>query len=233
MSEWIAPPDVKQRLKESYDAVAVKYNDWTQRHHTLRATWLDELYRHVPRLTEDGAALLELGCGAGLPILTTACERNGKLQVTANDLSPKQLELARSNLAAVDNGRVKYIAGDMTELTFADNSLTAVVALYTLIHLPAEEQVAMLGKIGKWLEPGGCMLANLSAVKMPGVIMEEWLEPKGWMYWSGLGKEETMKAMDAAGLKVEVEAVQGDAEESFLWLIARKPPASETAAQGI
>jgi hypothetical protein len=66
------PADFKDRIKASYDAMAVEYNEWTAAHTHLRLKYLDELLERVPRLTNTDATkpatVLELGCGAGPPL---------------------------------------------------------------------------------------------------------------------------------------------------------------------
>jgi ubiquinone/menaquinone biosynthesis C-methylase UbiE len=219
------PKDLKQRLKASYDAVASKYNTWTQRHTPLRLEKLQELYDLLPDLLEKDKrdTVLELGCGAGDPILQTLLLRNPSLRAIANDLSDTQISLAKENLANLGGDeRVRYISGDMTQLSFEEGSLTAVIALYSIIHLPRTEQRDMLQRIATWLRPGGYLLANFSAVDMPSAIMEKWLDDKDWMYWSGYSEDVTAKAIEEAGLKIERREVKGDNEEAFLWIIAQK-----------
>lgn len=219
--------DVKDRLKASYDAMAPEYNAWTgARHNPLRMKYLDELLASNDKLgaaTTDGssAAVLELGAGAGKPFLQTLLSRTGPhVTATANDMSDTQIGLARVNLEAFA-GRVTFRAGDMTRLTFADGSLTAVVALYSIIHLARDEQADMLAKIAGWLEPGGVLLATFNLEDTAGT-MENWLHEKGWMYWSGLGVEGTKKKLEEVGLTIEKAQIEGDEQEKFLWVVARK-----------
>lgn len=219
------PADFKDRIKASYDAMAVEYNEWTAAHTHLRLKYLDELLERFPRLTSTDAtkpaAVLELGCGAGKPFLSGLLSRTGShVTAVANDLSDAQLDLARANLADVAD-RVTWQAGDMTKLAFEDGSLAAVVALYSVIHLTREEQAAMLGKIAAWLEPGGVLLATF-ALEDGSNVDESWLHENGWMYWSGLGVEGTKKGLAEVGLKSEKAEIEGDEQEKFLWVVARK-----------
>ncbi|KAJ4253998.1 hypothetical protein NW762_010401 [Fusarium torreyae] len=137
-----APTDLKDRLRASYNAIALRYNSWTERHHYLRQAYLDKLISHCPELTsakdDEKKQVLELGCGAGDPFLSTLLSRAPSVHVHANDLSDVQLDLARSNLAA-HGSRVDFYPRDMMKLDFEQGSLTAVVALYSIIHLPQEE----------------------------------------------------------------------------------------------
>lgn len=58
-------------------------------------------------------------------------------------------------------------------LEFERGSFGAVVAFYSVIHLPRNEQKAMLSKIGEWLADGGYLLLNLGARDNPGSINED------------------------------------------------------------
>ncbi|KAF5008673.1 hypothetical protein FDECE_5085 [Fusarium decemcellulare] len=221
-----APADLKDRLRESYNAVAATYNTWTERHHHLRLAYLEEILTLCPELLSEKEThqVLELGCGAGEPFLSTLLTRAPTVHAHANDLSDVQVDLARKNLAAYE-GRVEFNAGDMMNLDFAPGSLTAVVALYSIIHLPQDEQREIIRRIGVWLAPGGVFVSTFTAGEMSGITAEKWLHDKGWMFWSGLGQDELVAEMKAGGLKPEKVALEGDEEETLLWVIAKKAAA--------
>jgi ubiquinone/menaquinone biosynthesis C-methylase UbiE len=219
------PENLKQRLKDSYDVIAPKYNAWTLPNSENRLKYLDKL---IPLLksADSGSkkiSVLELGCGAGLPT-TQILLSHDNFHVTANDLSSTQIEAARENLASEDVGeRLTLIGGDMTTLTFAEQSFDAVVGMYSLIHLPRAEQGELVVKIAQWLKPGGYFLANFSEEAIEGQVLDKWLDDKGWMYWSGFGAEVTPKKVEEAGLEIVVNEVSKDAvSSSFLWIIAKK-----------
>ncbi|WZH47017.1 S-adenosyl-L-methionine-dependent methyltransferase [Fusarium acuminatum] len=221
------PADVKDRLRSSYNAIAPKYNAWTGRHHSLRQAYLEKLLGHCPELASSTDSskkhVLELGCGSGNPFLSTLLSRSSSVHVHANDLSDVQLETARRNLAKYE-GRVEFCLGDMMKLDFAPGSLTAVVALYSIIHLPQEEQKEMMKRIGSWLVPGGAFLSTFVVDEASVLVEEKWIDEKGWMFWSGLGRDKVIQTLtNDAGLTIEHAVVEGDAEESFLWVIAKKP----------
>ncbi|KAF5025732.1 hypothetical protein F66182_2199 [Fusarium sp. NRRL 66182] len=220
------PIDSKDRLRASYNAIAPKYNAWTERHNHLRQAYLDKLIAHCPELNstqgEGKKRVLELGCGSGESFLSTLLSRAPSVHAYANDLSDVQIDLARCNLSSY-KGRVEFYAGDMMQLDFEHGSLTAVVALYSIIHLPQHEQEEMIRRIGTWLAPGGVFLATFTMDETSSVIEEKWLDDKGWMFWSGLGKDKTVEVLTkTGGLEIETMALEGDAEEKFLWTIAKK-----------
>ncbi|KAF5603270.1 methyltransferase [Fusarium pseudocircinatum] len=220
------PADMKDRLRASYNAIAPAYNTWTARHNELRIKYLDKLLNSCPELVSTGDTakkqVLELGCGSGSPFISTLLARAPSVHVHANDLSDVQLDLARQNLAAYQD-RVEFQHGDMMKLDFEPGSLTAVVALYSIIHLPKEEQREMIRQIGRWLAPGGIFLSTFGTDEASVTIDEKWLDDKGWMFWSGLGKEGVIKALtQEAGLEVQLAVLEEDADDRFIWILSRK-----------
>jgi ubiquinone/menaquinone biosynthesis C-methylase UbiE len=225
------PEDLKTRLKESYDAVAPEYNAWTVAHATRRIEYLDKFLDVLLPSIDEGAAqspvkILELGCGAGVPVMKklldlTRPPSSKKLHLIGNDLSTAQLNAARENLGSEN---VEWVEGDMMSLSFPDTSLDAVLAFYSIIHLPREEQYLMLDKITSWLKPGGLILANFSAEETGGEVLEQWFgHEKGWMFWSGWGSDKTLQQVRSKGLEIIVgEVMPDDVTAKFLWVIAKK-----------
>ena len=215
------PPDLKTRLKGSYDAIAEKYNAWTAQHVQSRVEALEKL---LPHLSSDApVSVLELGCGSGVPV-TQMLSSKPNFSVTANDLSSTQIAIAKDKISQENRKRITFIEGDMLSVDAPESSFDAVLAFYSIIHLPRDEQVQLFDKIVKGLKPGGYLLANFSEEAMPAFEMQHWLDEKGWMFWSGWGAEDTVAKLKAAGLEILEQDVQKDVvDASFLWVLARKP----------
>ncbi|KAI1375696.1 S-adenosyl-L-methionine-dependent methyltransferase [Hypoxylon crocopeplum] len=220
------PSDLKERLKASYDTIAPAYNAWTAQHSASRLKYLAQTLELLP--LSQHLRVLELGCGPGVPV-TRKLLSYPTVRVTANDISSTQIAVARANLLGTNEEndrneeRLTLVEGDMSALSFADASFDVVLAFYSVIHLPRTEQTEMIGKIARWLKPGGYLLANFADSAEEAIVMEKWLDEKGWMFWSGWGKEETLKIVGEAGLQVVVSEVSKDVvDASFLWVIARR-----------
>ncbi|KAF2449359.1 methyltransferase domain-containing protein [Karstenula rhodostoma CBS 690.94] len=221
------PEDLKDRMKNCYDAIAHTYN--AKLGTVLDNIRLDYVNRLLALLKDTGraeATLLELGCGAGVPSTKTFLDNpTPSIHVTANDLSTVQLDLARQNLSHhVESGKVKLVAGDMLALDFPPRSFDAVTGFYSIIHLPRDEQVLLMQKIATWLKPGGYFLANFADEEKEINVMENWLgEEKGWTFWSAWGAEGSVKMVGDAGLEVLVkETRESKVDATFLWVIGRK-----------
>ncbi|KAI1276026.1 S-adenosyl-L-methionine-dependent methyltransferase [Xylaria sp. FL0933] len=221
---------IKERVKASYDAIAPAYNEWTIPHSKLRMKYLDKALGYL-KLEEHASnpAFLELGCGCGLPVTKRLLAVHPGAKVVANDLSDKQISLARENLIKGPDDatarRLELVPGDMNKLSFPDGSLDLVAGFYSIIHLPRAEQTALFERIAQWLKPGGCFVANFSAEESESAVAERWLDQsKGWMFWSGWGKEKTLESMKKAGFEILVADVETDEVDatSFLWVIAKR-----------
>jgi len=218
-----SPADLKERLAASYDRIAPTYQKWTDKNSNPRLQMLQKLLDRLP--ADSPLTILELGAGAGLPTTEAILEHRNDIEVRANDLSPVQLGLLEKNLTQYKD-RLTLLPGDMLSLEHEQNSLAGVVGMYSIIHLPAGEQVQLLQKISNWLRPGGLLLANFSVQETEGTTVENWLDvDQAWMYWAGLGVKGTLDAISQMNLNVvEKEIVSGEGVDAdFLWVLASKP----------
>lgn len=208
--------DLKTKVKDTYDAIATQYNDWHGRNETTRGYFLNQLLSLLPDGQERQLSVLEIGCGAALISTKMLLARPG-IHVIANDISAAQIELAKKNLAEIseiDESRVTFKDGDMMQLSFPTGSLDAVVGLYSVIHLPREEQSELLTRIYGWLRPGGHMLVNFTPDDNEGRVNPNWLAEKGWMFWSGWGPERTAELLKGAGFDILTAEFKGDIGDS-------------------
>ncbi|KAF1940593.1 methyltransferase [Clathrospora elynae] len=218
--------NLKTRMKSSYDAMSSTYNTkFMKPDETIRLDYLGRLLAHLQKTENEKAAVLELGCGGGIPATKYLLDsENPLIHVTGNDISTAQLQLARSNLTQYAD-RVTLLEGDMLALSFPTATFDVVTGFYSIIHLPREEQTQLMHKVFEWLKPGGFFLANFSARDFPNMEEDNWLgHEEGWMFWSGWGEEKSVKMVEDVGLKVLVkEARQAVDDARFVWVLARKP----------
>src|SRR5215210_6817145 len=177
---------------------------------------LEDLASHLP----SGAAVLDLGCGAGVPVTRWLADRG--FAVTGVDVSARQLELARKNVPAGT-----FLKADMTELAFPPESFDGAVAFHSIIHVPRAEQPALLESIHRWLRPGGVFLATMTVSDYEG-REEDWEGGGAPMVWSHLDGEANVKMLRGVGFEIPYAEPRtgpgtGDAE-TWLWVLARKRP---------
>jgi len=209
--------DPKQVVAAGYDRIAEQYLAWSGLRPSparLRALALAD--ERIPR----GAEVLELGCGAGLP-MTAAIARDRRL--TGVDISASQIALARRNVPGA-----AFIEADLTSLEIAPASVDAVVAFYVLTHVPRDEHAALLGRIRSWLRPGGVLIASFGVEDDPGGIEEDWLGVD--MYFSHFSARVNRRLVEAAGFVIERADVLQEPEDRhdarFLWVVAHVPEAA-------
>src|SRR4051794_21320715 len=134
----------------TYDALAPRWDDWAARVvPSCREAWADKLDDHVER----GERVVELGCGTGVPIGAALASRYA---YTGVDASPGMLATARHALPAAT-----LVHADMETVTFDAGSLGAVVAFFSIIHVPRERHATLFGSMASWLRPGGCFVGTL------------------------------------------------------------------------
>ena len=207
-------PSFKRVVETGYDRVAERYLASKDAEDPTTLAALDELAREL----SPGAAVLDLGCGAGVPATRRLAQR---FAVTGVDLSTRQLELARQHVPAAN-----FLKADMTDLSFAPEAFDAVVAFHSIIHLPRAEHPALLGKIRRWLKPGGVFLATWALGEWEGEEndWEGWGAPMRWSHHDGETSLELLRGAGFAIERAEARTTRGTrGDESWLWVFARKP----------
>jgi ubiquinone/menaquinone biosynthesis C-methylase UbiE len=205
------PTDPKEVVARGYDEIAQRYLDWSAlRPSPARRHYLELACERIP----PGASVLELGCGAGLPM--TRALADGR-DVTGVDISATQIALARRNVPSAT-----FIQADMTALAFDDDSFDAAVAFYSLTHVPRDELPGLLGRIRRWLRRGGILIATMGVEDDPGGIEKDWLGVD--MYFSHFSARTNRRLVEAAGFTIEEAEVVAEPEDRhsarFLWIVA-------------
>jgi SAM-dependent methyltransferase len=206
--------DPKRIVANSYDEIAPRYLAWSGPDSS------PERMRYLKRLLDllpASAEVLELGCGAGVPVTQALAERH---RVTGVDIAAKQIELAQRYVPGAT-----FIHADMTTLEFPPGSFDAVVAFYSLTHVPRAEQAALLSRIADWLRPSGLLMATMGASDSPDAVEPDWLGAP--MFFSHFDADTNRDLVRRAGLDIldaEVVAEDEDGEQvAFLWVVARRP----------
>ncbi|KAK1753818.1 methyltransferase type 11 [Echria macrotheca] len=235
-------PPPKEIVTEAYDQIADWYLTWVQSQHTPRERYAASLLAHLPPppSSHSPPQILDLGCGPGVPITRLLLDRGA--HVTANDISPRQLALARRHCPSA-----KFVEGDMASLDLPAASFDGVVSFYTIFHLPRDEQPAMFRRIYGWLREAGVLACNLATVD-EDEIYGEFL---GYgMFWSSFETQKSLDMLREVGFEVVQSEVLGAAEGDgtqegqvleegdpdfgveFLWVLARKTKRKETGLDG-
>ena len=181
----------KDTVREGYDKLGTAYREhYAASHEAQYADWLAEFEREVPLTSR----VLELGCADGIPV---AKRLNQTYDYLGVDLSPVQIAAARGNVP-----RGQFQVADMAELTFPDGHFRGIVALYSLIHVPLEQQGPLIGRMARWLQPGGILLATVGHATWTGTEAN-WIVPGATMYWSHADVGTYLSWFAEAGLAVQ------------------------------
>ena len=209
----------KRIVRTAYDRIASRYAEWSGR---IADEARDRMVEAFATPLADGARILDLGCGSGLPSTRLLARR---FRVLGVDASTAQVERARRNVPSAE-----FLVGDIGEIDIPDASFDGVVALYAISHVPREEHAALFSKVYRWLRPGGSFLATLGATESP-----DWTGP--WlgeeMFFSSFGADDYRAMLRAAGFALRVDEIavtpEPEGDVAFLWVIATKPAAEVRA----
>jgi SAM-dependent methyltransferase len=198
--------DPKDVVRRGYDAASQRYraDDADDGHY---APWIGGLLRRL----RSGASVLDLGCGCGVPVARALAAAGHA--VTGVDISEVQVERAR---ALVPSAR--FIQADATEVDLPPGSFDAVVCLYALIHIPLEEQRALLARVASWLRPGGCLVATAGHRAWTGTEAD-WLGGGADMWWSHADASTYRGWLADTGFAIESEEFvpEGSGGHALFW----------------
>ena len=202
----------KLAVAEGYDRIADVYLHWRERTPKQRITaYLDHVTEGLPH----GARVLDLGCGAGVPYAAMLSER---FDVIGVDISRGQLAMARRLVPGA-----AFLRGDMSSLAFRPGAFDAIIALYSIIHVPREEHDPLFRSLYDLLRPGGRMLAVLGRDDWVG-RESDWLVPGVEMYWSHFDAETNRRMVERAGFRLLDAQIEPDPlGGAHLFVVAEKP----------
>ncbi|MGD0250770.1 MAG: class I SAM-dependent methyltransferase [Thermoplasmata archaeon] len=171
--------------------------------------WLRPFFRTVPR----GSEVLDLGCGCGVP---DAMLLSDHFRVTGVDISDVQVERARKLVPAA-----KFVRADMTEVAFRPETFGGILCLYSLIHVPLDEQLPLISRIHDWLRPDGTLLILTGQVAYTGVEWN-WLGSNAKMYWSHDDANTYERWLTATGFEVLRRTHVPEGGDGHALFLARK-----------
>jgi cyclopropane fatty-acyl-phospholipid synthase-like methyltransferase len=159
----------------------------------------------------DGAEVLDLGCGTGVPFDLFLAEND--YHVTGVDIAENHVQKARENLP-----EGKFIRENFFDLEMDSASFDAIVSFYAIFHIPREEHLELLQKMNAWLKKDGSILITMGAAEMDMMQGDIGGEE---MLWSSYSSEKNLEIVEEAGFEV-IKSYQEDwREEDHLWILAK------------
>lgn len=184
--------DYRALVRRSYDRLASAYAGSRVGKDHPELEWL------LTRLN-DGASVLDVGCGAGVPVAQLLA---GRFRVTGVDVSSEMIRLARANVP-----HASFIRSDITSVEFDDSTFDAAVAFFSLFHIPREDHPRLFRRIRDWLKPGGYLMCTLSLDGEAGYTKDDFFGAK--MYWSNYGLTEYEEMLAGIGFTILETTVIG------------------------
>jgi SAM-dependent methyltransferase len=155
-----------------------------------------------------GTAVLDLGCGPGIPITKVLVDKG--LDVYAVDAAPSLVAAFRRNFP-----RATIACESVLESSFFGRTFEGVVAWGLIFLLQPDEQRELIEKIGGALAPGGRLLFTSPALPLRWIDIMTGLESRS------LGAPEYRKLLSAVG--IEVLAEYEDAGQNHYFDALRAP----------
>lgn len=195
-----------------YDVIGETFDEWRDRIvGDPRRWWAAQLGSRL----QDGARVLELGCGSGVPDTQELAER---FRVTAVDISAEQIRRARESVPTA-----QFLVADFTELELEPESCEAVVSFYVFNHVPRELLAGLLGDIHSWLVPGGLLLTAFGTSDNAGWTGDFLGAPT---FFSSYPPETNLGLVRDAGFELLLDEVvtflEPDGEATFQWVLAQR-----------
>jgi SAM-dependent methyltransferase len=206
--------DIGGRVRDGYDLIAEQFTELVTRPRVSdpRPAWMGDLLRRLG----GGSNVLDLGCGPGVPT-AAALVANGH-RVTGIDISSRQVELARAN---VPLGR--FLVGDALEIDFEHRSFDAIVALFSLTHIPRDRWESLIDRFVEWLRPGGWLLTTFGANDSAGCDEEDFLGLGHTNWTNGFGPDTSQRLLRDAGFRIDraemIEDSMPSGLERWLWVL--------------
>lgn len=170
----------------------------------------------LARLLPEGAKVLDLGCGTGVPVDAYLIKQG--FDVTGVDFCRRLVALARKDVPGGE-----FIEGDFSKVEFDEESFDAVISLYAIFHIPRKEHEDLFLRMRRFLKPHGLILVTL------GTSGNEYGEEKNWcgapiMIWSTYGPDTYIEIITNVGFTVLEQGFEGEPtdDEYHFWLLAQK-----------
>jgi len=111
-------------------------------------------------------SILDVGSGAGQILGHLLKRSHSDARLVGFDLSYQMLRRARSRL---HSDRPSYVAGDLTQLPFADNSFDCITCGWVIEHLP--DPRPGLRELSRVLQPGGRLFLLATEDTLQGMVV--------------------------------------------------------------
>jgi ubiquinone/menaquinone biosynthesis C-methylase UbiE len=216
MDQEVAMLMQKNKMKEKSEIVRKGYDRIARTYHEQRGRYPDKrLLAMISSRLKKGSSVLDLGCGAGVPVARYLVKKG--FRVTGIDFSPSMVRFARRNVP-----KARFILMDITKMRFKPDSFNGAVSFYAIIHIPREKHAKIYKKLYRILKPGSFILLNACGTDVNG--WEEYAEDYlgAPMFWSFYGPKKTSQMIASAGFDILWGRILSLGGEKQFWVLAKK-----------
>jgi len=202
------------------DSLSLVYDEFAESYDQNRDAFnIDEIINKFREQLEiDSGDLLDLGCGAGVPLGKSFVESGWT--VTGVDFSSKMLSLANKHVPAM-----KTICSDICSVDFSECEFDAISLIYSIFHIPKERHDELFRKLYRWIKPNGMVLFTYATKEYTG--SEEFSGFKEFLgqqlFYSHETPDQLFQRLKDVGFDILFKDYHCIADETFLWLTLRNP----------
>lgn len=148
--------DIRDQQKATWNKFSPGWRKWDEMTMDFLKPMGDEIIRQLQ--LKDTDTVLDVAAGTGEPGLTIASQvRNGK--VIISDLADDMLVVAYENATRRGVKNVEFLACDVSELPFEDNSFDAISCRMGFMFFP--DMLLAAREMVRVLKPGGRIAASV------------------------------------------------------------------------
>ncbi len=196
----------KGLIREGYNEAADSYFKTRNRFNNTK------YLKKLSSLLKPSSTILDIGCGAGLPIDKFFIDKGHK--ILGIDVSGKQVGLARRNIP-----EGSFEVKDMSELKKGSYKADAIISFYAIFHIPREEHENLFKKINSFLPQGGFLLVTMGSSEYEGCDDNfHGVE----MWWSHYGSKKNRLIIENAGFEILLDEIDTTGKEKHQVILAKK-----------
>ncbi|VAW74096.1 hypothetical protein MNBD_GAMMA12-2751 [hydrothermal vent metagenome] len=179
---------------------------------------ISDIIQKFSQQLPDVGHLLDLGCGAGVPLGRSFIDLNWS--VLGVDFSSKMLALAKKQVP-----EMKTICSDICNLKFDEGEFDAISLIYSLFHVAKDQHNTLFSKVERWLKPGGKVLFTYATQEYTGSTeFDGYKEFMGQqLFYSHETPDVLYQLLENIGFVIISKQYYCTAGETFLWVTIQKP----------
>ncbi len=184
---------IHQMTREAYNKAADKY-------HILFYNEMNEkeydrnLLDSFSELLESGASVCDAGCGPSGHIGKYLLDKG--LKITGVDISDRCVEMASEY-----NPEIRFIRGDIVNMSFPDESFDGVISYYSIINTPKKHLGRIFAEFNRILKPRGYLLVAVKEGDKEGII-NDFMGVGADIYFSLFNESEIRKYCSGNGFEL-------------------------------